>query len=48
VSGYWESSNAVGGTFHDLPPGKYTVAAGDEWGSLVLLYFVVSQVLLTS
>jgi len=41
VSGFWESSNVVGGTFHDLPPGTYTVAAGDEWGSLLLLHFVV-------
>ena len=24
-----------------LTPGEYTVAAGDEWGSIVLLYFVV-------
>jgi hypothetical protein len=30
-------------TKHDFAPGVYTIVAGDEWGSLVLLHFTVSQ-----
>jgi len=40
LNGYWNSVFAT--SYHtDFPPGIYTVAAGDEWGQLVLLYFVV-------
>jgi hypothetical protein len=42
--GYWSDgtpylSNA---TFHSFSPGIYTVVGGDEWGDLLVLYFVVS------
>jgi hypothetical protein len=34
---YWDSFNVE----HNLGRGVYTVAAGDEWGQLVLLHFAV-------
>jgi hypothetical protein len=37
ISGYYSSGN-----FHSFETGAYTVAAGDEWGELVLLHFVVA------
>ncbi len=44
--GYWTGTIPIGalsgGTFQAFPRGHYTVAAGDEWGQLDLLYFVVS------
>lgn len=40
ANGTWTGSGA--GVQHQLfPPGIYTVAAGDEWGDVVILYFVV-------
>jgi hypothetical protein len=44
VSGYWtwngaDPSSAV---HHLFEPGVYTVAAGDEWGDVVLLHFTVA------
>jgi hypothetical protein len=44
VSGYWtwtgpDYNNAV---HHLFEPGTYTVVAGDEWGSVVLLHFTVA------
>jgi hypothetical protein len=39
ASGYWTSA---GSPIQQFPPGPYTVAAGDEWGTLVLLYFQVT------
>jgi hypothetical protein len=36
VTGYYSS-----GTLHNLEPGIYTIAVGDEWG-LELLYFFVT------
>lgn len=45
-SGYWTGTAAPGATgggdFHSFPRGVYTIAAGDEWGELEFLYFVVS------
>ena len=38
VGGYWDSQNKE----HNLIPGVYTVAAGDEWGDIVLLHFIVT------
>lgn len=37
VTGYW-----TGPTFQHFEPGVYTVAGGDQWGQLALLYFIVS------
>jgi hypothetical protein len=37
VTGYYSS-----GTLHNLEPGIYTIAMGDEWGQLELLYFFVT------
>lgn len=36
-SGYWS-----GGTFVPFPSGVYTVVAGDEWGDIAILHFVVA------
>ena len=41
VSGYWSGGSSPDGGFRALPQGAYTVAAGDEWGSLALLHFTV-------
>ncbi len=42
TSGFWNAIPLVGSSYHStFPPGVYTVAAGDEWGQLALLYFVV-------
>ena len=30
-------------TFHQFSPGVYTVAGGDEWGTLLVLNFTVSD-----
>ena len=38
-SGYWLNGTRPG--FIDFTPGTYTVAGGDEWGSLVVTHFVV-------
>ena len=38
---YWDSSNVQ----HNLGPGVFTVAGGDEWGQLVFLHFAVVSVL---
>lgn len=44
VDGFWPST-AIGIQYSTPPtpfaPGEYTVAAGDEWGQLLLLYFTV-------
>ena len=46
VNGYWTDSpfDALGtsATFHNLEPGVYTVAGGDEWGQLLILHFEVT------
>lgn len=42
VRGYWGSGFLTGSTYQALSLGVYSVAAGDEWGSLTILYFVVS------
>ncbi len=43
VTSLYPSGVSVGSTTSPTPlqPGPYTVAAGDEWGSLVLLHFVM-------
>ena len=41
-TGYWASDN-FNAAFSDFEPGIYTVAAGDEWGTLVIVHFTVSQ-----
>jgi hypothetical protein len=35
ASGYWTS------TFHLFSPGYYTAVGGDEWGTLIILHFLV-------
>lgn len=46
VSGYWTDSPfdvlGTSATLHNLEPGVYTVAGGDEWGQLVILHFEVT------
>ena len=42
VSEYWAMDGLTGTTSHNLSAGVYTVAAGDEWGEMALLYFIVS------
>jgi len=42
ISGFWNTVPFVEWSSRStLTPGAYTVAAGDEWGQLVFLYFVV-------
>ncbi|MDG6934562.1 MAG: hypothetical protein JRN68_07660 [Nitrososphaerota archaeon] len=41
-SGYWETT-PFGTTFNNFQPGVYTVIAGDEWGTTVILHFVVTS-----
>ena len=41
-TGYWASNN-FNAAFTDFEPGVYTVAAGDEWGTLVIVHFTVSN-----
>ena len=41
TSGVAASGNYTGTNQNGFNPGEYTVAAGDEWGALVLLYFAV-------
>jgi hypothetical protein len=39
IKGYW--TGGEDSKFIVFPPGVYTVAAGDEWGTLVLIHFTV-------
>jgi hypothetical protein len=39
--GYWTGNPTAALT--DFAPGIYTVAAGDEWGAMVILHFTVTQ-----
>ena len=41
TNGYWLASQDL--NEYSFSPGVYTVAGGDEWGSLVVLHFTVSQ-----
>ena len=41
-TGYWASNN-LNAAFTDFGPGVYTVAAGDEWGTLVIVHFTVTN-----
>jgi len=42
VNGFWNTVPLIQYSYHtELTPGVYTVAAGDEWGNLLFLYFVV-------
>lgn len=41
ATGYWTDSQEA--TFSDFTPGVYTVVGGDEWGTLVVLHFVVED-----
>ena len=41
TTGYWIGSTAV--TLTNFDPGVYTVVGGDEWGSLLVVHFTVSQ-----
>ncbi|HEV2139341.1 MAG TPA: hypothetical protein VGR53_10925 [Nitrososphaerales archaeon] len=43
LSGYWTGKPSVhnSGVFHYFNPGIYTILAGDEWGDMAILYFVV-------
>ena len=44
VNGFWTGVPIIAYNVHmSLAPGVYTVAAGDEWGQLVLLYFAVKS-----
>jgi hypothetical protein len=40
--GTYQDINFDSREMQKLPPGFYTIAGGDEWGQLVLLYFVVT------
>ena len=40
-AGYWTGSPTA--VLTDFTPGIYTVAAGDEWGAIVILHFTVAQ-----
>lgn len=40
-NGYWKYTFPAG--FSTFSPGEYTAVAGDEWGKLVLLYFIVES-----
>jgi hypothetical protein len=40
-AGYWTGSPTAGLT--NFASGIYTVAAGDEWGAMVILHFTVTQ-----
>ncbi len=40
VKGYW--TIGAESEFKEFPPGVYTVAGGDEWGTLTVLHFRVS------
>jgi hypothetical protein len=42
LRGYWPNHN-YGAQIIQFDPGVYTVVGGDEWGSLVVLHFTVSQ-----
>lgn len=39
-AGFWSGSPKA--TFSNFAPGVYTVVGGDEWGTVVILHFVVS------
>jgi hypothetical protein len=41
TNGYWMASQNL--NEYNFSPGVYTVVGGDEWGSLVVLHFTVSQ-----
>jgi len=41
-TGYWTGA-APNATQQNFEPGIYTVVAGDEWGALVVVHFMVSQ-----
>ena len=41
VNGYWP--NKESSSSRNLEPGVYTVVAGDEWGTLVILHFTVTN-----
>jgi hypothetical protein len=41
TNGYWMASQNL--NEYNFTPGVYTVVGGDEWGSLVVLHFTVSQ-----
>jgi hypothetical protein len=41
ATGYWTGTRPTVAK-HNFAPGVYTVAAGDEWGALVVLHFTVT------
>ncbi len=44
INGFWSTIPYLQWSYPSaLPSGVYTVAAGDEWGQLVLLHFVVNR-----
>jgi hypothetical protein len=43
ANGYWNEGLLGGATFTHFNPGTYTVVAGDEWGALAILHFLVGQ-----
>lgn len=46
INGYWSADNPA--LFNFFSPGEYTVVAGDNWGKLVILYFIVQPEIETS
>ncbi len=42
VGGYW-TGQPSGASFSEFPQGEYTVVAGDEWGAVTVLHFVVTS-----
>ena len=44
INGYWPDDNfSSNSQLTSFAPGVYTVVAGDEWGTLVVVHFTVSQ-----
>ncbi len=41
AGGYWSSNFLHDPAFSNFGPGAYTIAAGDEWGTLAVLHFLV-------
>jgi hypothetical protein len=42
LKGYW-TGNSRSAIFTNFVPGVYTVVAGDEWGALAVVHFIVSK-----
>src|SRR5256712_2539109 len=43
AKGYWVENLLPGAAFSEFSPGLYTAVGGDEWGTLAVLHFLVTQ-----